>query len=109
MDIGVVAYQFGSGQVYHFVTITRGGSGFGPFEEMIGSVRRLSLQQAAAIRPRIIQVVTVGPNDSVQSLARRMAYSSFQVERFVALNGLGANASVQRGQRVKLIVYGNRG
>jgi hypothetical protein len=37
-----------------------------------------------------------------------MAYSTFQAERFRALNGLGTNGSVQRGQRVKLVVYGQR-
>ncbi|MGZ8313381.1 MAG: M48 family metalloprotease, partial [Allosphingosinicella sp.] len=61
-----------------------------------------------AIRPRIIRIVTVGANDNVQSLAARMAYTSFQRERFFALNGLRDGAVLQRGQRVKLVVYGNR-
>ncbi len=108
LDVSVVAYQFAPNQVYHIATITRGGSGLGPFASMVQSVRRLSPQEAASIRPRIIQTVTVGPNDNVQSLASRMAYSSYQLERFRTLNGLGPNDPVQRGQRVKLVVYGNR-
>ncbi|MGZ8336660.1 MAG: M48 family metalloprotease [Allosphingosinicella sp.] len=108
VDVGVVAYEFDSRQAFHFVTITRAGTGLGPFTPMIRSLRRLSSQEAAAIRPRIIRIVTVGANDNVQSLAARMAYTSFQRERFFALNGLRDGAVLQRGQRVKLVVYGNR-
>ena len=108
VDVTVVAYEFARDRAYHFVTVARGGSGIGPFEPMIESVRRLSSQEAAAIRPRMIQIVTVGPNDTVQSLANRMAYSTYQTERFRALNGLTANSALQRGQRVKLVVYGRR-
>lgn len=108
MDVSVFAYEFDSNRAFHFVTITRAGTGLGPFSSMVQSLRRLTPQQAAAIRPRRIQVVTVGPSDTVQSLAGRMAYSSYQLERFRALNGLSGNAALTRGQRVKLVVYGNR-
>lgn len=108
MDVTVVAYEFDNNHAYHFVTVTRGGSGLGAFGSMVQSVYRLTAQQAAAIRPRVIQVVTVGANDTVQSLASRMAYSTYQAERFRALNGLGSNDALQRGQRVKLVVYGQR-
>ena len=108
VDVSVVAYEFARNRAYHFVTVTRGGSGLGALGSMIGSVRRLSTQEAAAIRPRVIQIVTVGANDTVQSLASRMAYPTYQSERFRALNGLASNAALQRGQRVKLVVYGRR-
>jgi predicted Zn-dependent protease len=108
VDVSVVAYQFDSSRAYHFTTLTRAGSGLGPFSGMVQSVRRLSAQEAAAIRPRIIQVATVGRNDTVQSLAGRMAYRTYQLERFRALNGLGANSTLAPGQRVKLVVYGRR-
>lgn len=108
LDVTVFAYQFDSTHAYHFVTITQGGSGIGPFGDMVQSVRRLTAQQAAAIRPRVIQIVTVGAGDTVQSLAGRMAYSSFQAERFRILNGLDADDGLERGRRVKLVVYGRR-
>ena len=108
LDVTVFAYQFDSNRAYHFVTVAPAGQGLGPFSSMVQSVRRLSAQEAAAIRPRVIDIVTVGAGDSVQSLANRMAYDDFQLERFRILNGLGANDSVQRGQRVKLVVYGRR-
>jgi predicted Zn-dependent protease len=108
VDVTVVAYEFAANRAYHFVTVTRGGSGLGAFSPMVQSVRRLSQQEAAAIRPRVLQIVTVGPRDTVQSLASRMAYSTYQQERFRALNGLTGNEALQRGQRVKLVVYGRR-
>ena len=106
LDVTVFAYQFDSNRAFHFVTITPGGAGLGPFSGMVQSLRRLSAQEAAAIRPRVLQIVTVGAGDTVQSLANRMAYSSYRLERFRILNGLGSNDSLQRGQRVKLVVYG---
>ncbi len=108
LDVTVFAYQFGSSQNFYFATIAPGGSGLGPFSSMVQSVRRLSAQQAAAIRPRVIDVVTVGANDTIRGLANRMAYSNYQLERFLVLNDLGANDTLRRGQQVKLVVYGNR-
>ena len=108
VDVTVVAYQFDSTHAYHFATITRGGSGLGPFEPMVGSLRRLSAQQVAAIRPRVIQIHTVRAGDTVASLSGRMAYQTFQQERFRTLNAIPANATLRPGDRVKLVVYGAR-
>jgi predicted Zn-dependent protease len=103
----VVAYEFGRDQAYYLASLTQGNRGTGAFGPMFQSVRRLTAQEAAAIRPRVIDVVTVGPRDTVDALARRMAYPTYQVERFRVLNGLTAGEAVRPGQRVKLVVYGN--
>jgi len=71
-------------------------------------LRKVTPQEAAAIRPRVIHVVTVTPGDTVQSLANRMAYRDYKLDRFLVLNGLGPNATIAPGQRVKLVVYGPR-
>jgi len=75
---------------------------------MVNSLRKISPQEAAAIRPRIIHVETVRPGDTLQSLADRMAYRNFKLDRFLSLNGLAANSRLVPGQRVKLVVYGQR-
>jgi predicted Zn-dependent protease len=75
---------------------------------MIGSLRRLSAQQVAAIRPRVIQIHTVRAGDTIASLSGRMAYQSYQQERFRTLNGLSGNETLRPGDRVKLVVYGTR-
>lgn len=108
VDVSVVAYQWAPGTMYHFVMLSSGGSGMGPFVSMINSIRRISPAEAAAIRPRIIDVVTVAPGDTSQSLAGRMAYRDFKLDRFLALNGLAPGARLAPGQKVKLVVYGNR-
>ena len=108
LDVSVVAYQWDPQHVYHFVMLTPGGSGIGPFRPMVDSLRKISSVEAAAIRPRIIHVVTVGPGDTVQSLADRMAYRDFKLDRFLTLNGLTADSRLVPGQKVKLVVYGTR-
>lgn len=108
VDVGVFAYQWDADTVYHFITLTRGGHGLTPFGEMFNSLRRITAAEAASIRPKVIDVVTVQRGDTVQSLASRMAYRDFQVDRFMALNGLAANSPLTPGQKVKLVVYGAR-
>jgi predicted Zn-dependent protease len=108
IDASVVAYRWDAEHVYHFVMLTRGGAGIGPFTPMVNSVRKISPAEAAAIHPRVIHVITVGPGDTVQSLADRMAYSDFKLDRFLTLNGLTASSRLVPGQRVKLVVYGAR-
>jgi predicted Zn-dependent protease len=108
VDVSVVAYQWAPDTVYHFVMLTAGGSGMGPFLSMVNSIRKITPAEAAAIRPRIVLVTTVRPGDTVQSLASRMAYRNFKVDRFLALNNLPSNARVEPGQKIKLVVYGQR-
>ena len=108
MDVSVAAYRWDPQRVYYFVILAPGGYGLGPFATMINSLRRITPQEAAAIRPRIIHVVTVGARDTVQSLASRMAYRDFKLDRFLTLNGLAPNSRLLPGQKVKLIIYGAR-
>ena len=108
IDASVVAYQWDSTRVYHFVMLTPGGSGVGPFTPMVNSLRRISADEASAIRPRVIHVVTVARGDTVQSLASRMAYRDFKLDRFLSLNGLPPNSTLVPGQKVKLVVFGAR-
>jgi predicted Zn-dependent protease len=45
---------------------------------------------------------------SLAALAKRMAYSNYQSERFQVLNRLSATSRLAPGQKVKLVVYANR-
>jgi predicted Zn-dependent protease len=108
VDVSVAAYQWDPLRVYYFVMLTPGGYGVGPFIPMINSLRRISVAEAASIRPRVIHVVTVAPGDTMQSLANRMAYRDFKLDRFLALNGLAPKSALAPARKVKLIVYGAR-
>jgi len=108
VDASVAAYQWDQQRIFYFVMLTPGGYGVGPFGTMINSLRRITPAEAAAIRPRIIHIETAKPGDTVQSLASRMAYRDFRVERFLSLNGLAANSALVPGRKVKLVIYGTR-
>jgi predicted Zn-dependent protease len=108
VDVSVMACQWDRNTMDHFITLTRGGQGLQPFASMVESLRRITPAEAAAIRPRIIQVHTVTRGDTAQSLANRMAYRDYKLDRFLSLNGLAANAALVPGQKVKLVVYGSR-
>ena len=107
VDVTVFAYEFSRSSAFHFVTLTKAGGG-SVFTPMFNSVRRLSAAEAAAIKPRRIDVVTVGRGDTVATLARRMAYSNYQSERFQVLNRLTTTSRLTPGQKVKIVVYASR-
>lgn len=104
VDVVVFAYEFSPTQAYHFATITPAGRS-GVFEPMYRSLRRITAAEAAAVRPRILRVVTVRAGDTVNSLAARMAYSDAPLERFLVLNGLQASSQLTPGQKVKIVTY----
>lgn len=108
IDASVVAYQWNPQRVFYFVILTPGGYGVRPFVPMINSLRRITPAEAAAIKPRIIHVVTVKAGDTIQGLAGQMAYRTYKVERFLSLNGLAPNSRLLPGQRVKVVVYAAR-
>ena len=104
VDVTVFAYQMGTANALHFMTITQAG-GATVFDSMFGSMRRISDAEAAAIKPRKLVVITAKKGDTVQSLAARMAYTDAPLDRFLVLNGLKANATISSGQKIKLVTY----
>lgn len=105
VDATVVAYRFPSA-TYALTIVTPRGQGVGPLESLVTSVAPLSAQEASAIRGKRIRIVTVKAGDTIDSLARQMAYTSYQRERFLTLNGLDAGASLRPGMLVKVVVAG---
>jgi predicted Zn-dependent protease len=103
VDLGVYAFRTAPDQVYVIRTLAPAGRG-GQFDSLVSSFRRLTPAEAqAAARGREIDVVTVKPGDTVQSLAQRMAPPYNRVPSFLALNGID-NRSLKPGERLKLIV-----
>lgn len=70
------------------------------------SWRPLSPAEARAAQPLRLRVVEARSGDTVESLARRMAFDRLAVERFRVLNDLGPGEAVRPGERVKLVVEG---
>ncbi len=103
VDVTVAAYRYPSA-TYLFQIVTPAGQGIGPFDSLLQSLAPLTQAEANAITGKRIRIATVRANDTVDSLARQMAYPDFQRERFLTLNGLGDDARLVPGQLVKLVV-----
>jgi predicted Zn-dependent protease len=97
--------RFGS-EVYRFIFAAKNRTEAVDrhFRESIGSFRRMSLAEIRNARPHRVRVVTVGPRDTVERLARRMAVADRQVEHFRVLNGLEPGAKLTPGSHVKIVV-----
>jgi predicted Zn-dependent protease len=105
VDAQIVAYRWDANTAYHFVTIAPAGRS-GSFDGLIRSFRRLSDSEAAALRPRVVDVVTVRQGDTIRSLADRMAFSNYKLERFLVMNDRDANQALRPGEQVKIVTYG---
>jgi predicted Zn-dependent protease len=103
VDVSVVAYRVDQ-RVYHFVTVAAAGGGEA-FTSMLSSMRTLSASEAAALRARLIDIVSVTSGDTAQTLARRMAFDDYQLDRFLALNGRDADQALRSGELVKIVSY----
>jgi predicted Zn-dependent protease len=106
VDVTVVGYEFARNQAFHFAAITPAGRA-AVFTPMFNSLRRITQAEAAQVVPRVLDVVTAARGDTVQTLARRMAYTNAQEARFRVLNGLASNAQVVPGQRYKIVLRGS--
>ncbi|HET7849517.1 MAG TPA: M48 family metalloprotease [Pseudolabrys sp.] len=99
------AVRFGS-DVYRFIFAARkmNESVDHAFRASIESFRRMSLAESQQVKPLHIKVVTVGPADTVDTLASRMATADHKRERFLVLNGLGPRDTLKPGEKVKIVV-----
>jgi predicted Zn-dependent protease len=104
-DFRLFAIRFGS-DVYRFIFATkrRTPETDRVFRESVGTFRRMSLAEIEDAKPLRLQVVTVGPSDTVEKLATRMAVADHQVERFRVLNGLEPSDRLKSGSEVKIVV-----
>jgi len=104
-DFRLYAIRFGS-DVYRFIFATKHRSPETDriFRESIGTFRRMSLAEIEDAKPLRLQVLTVGPGDTVEKLATRMAVADRQVERFRVLNGLEPGDRLKSGSEVKIVV-----
>jgi predicted Zn-dependent protease len=105
VDVTVFAYEFAPKAAYHFILITPAGQSTGPFDPMLASLQRLSAQEASAIKPRRINVVTVKAGDTLASLSARMAYPDYREDRFRVINALPSGGTVRVGQKMKIVTY----
>lgn len=105
--IRVVAIEWSAGQFFRFQMAIPNGAGLTIVDNLkttTYSFRRMSDAERNNIQPQRIRVVTAGAGDTAASLARQMAFKSYQEERFRVLNGLQSGENVTAGQPYKLVV-----
>jgi predicted Zn-dependent protease len=69
----------------------------------VQSFRKLSPQEAAALKPLRVKLATVRPGDTVDSLASRMQGVDRPSDLFRVLNDLKAGAALKPGDKLKII------
>jgi predicted Zn-dependent protease len=102
-DIRLVAIRADAQSIYRFLFVTPPALTerlAAEFRRTTHSFRRLDPQEAAAIRPLRVRVVTVGPRDTPETLARRMPQDGFELELFRVLN---MSAQIRPGEKVKIV------
>lgn len=95
-------------QVYRFITA-------GPFENpmiettsnaIAQSFRLMSQSEKDSLKPLRIKAITVGPSDSLASLAKKMKVDRNQLKTLQVLNGLKPGEIPQVGEQLKIISGG---
>jgi predicted Zn-dependent protease len=91
---------------YRLILATKAGTGDleALFRRTVGSVRQITAEEAHALRPLRIQVVTARDGDTAEAFADRMAVGDKPLERFMLLNGLERGGVLRAGQRYKIVV-----
>jgi predicted Zn-dependent protease len=104
MDVAVMAYNVNN-KGYHFVIVGPAGQ-LNSTYAMTQSMRILSDSEIANLRPRQLEIVTVRSGDTIASLAARMAYNDFQVDRFKMINAIETDRALVPGEKLKIVTYG---
>ena len=105
-DVRLVAIRGDADRIWRFIFLSRPNAPAGlqsAFQSTAMSLRQLSAQEVAAIKPWRIDVIAVKPGDTPETLASRMAVDTFKLETFRVLNGLASGDRLEQGQQVKIV------
>jgi predicted Zn-dependent protease len=107
VDVRVVAYQAEPGRVFRFMFITPPlvTAGLGrALRDTTYSFRRITEDDARAVRPLRLITVDVREGDTLDRLASTFPYERFNADWFRLLNDIPLGEDVRPGQRVKIVV-----
>jgi predicted Zn-dependent protease len=108
VTLSLMAYAAGPRSAYHFIMVSPpDGAAPEALQTLLGSFRLLSAEEAATLRPRMIQVVPASPADTWQSLAGRMA-SDRPLDHILMLNGRTASEPIKPGEGLKIVTLAGR-
>ena len=73
------------------------------FRRTTYSFRRLSSEEAAAVKPLRVRIRNVKVGDTIDKLAKHYPIERFQRDWFKLLNGVGADQKLLLGQKIKIV------
>lgn len=104
VPLALAVYDGGDGQVYHFIIASPpADDGAQAIARLFASFRRLSAAEAAALRPRVVRTVRVGPGDTAATLAARTADPA-PAALVALLNGL-EQRQLRPGSPAKIVTF----
>jgi predicted Zn-dependent protease len=106
IDFRLVAVRAGTGMIYRFLFLSPTRIAARLSESMRNttySFGTLGEDEAAALRPRRLRIVTAGANDTIETMVLLNAFADHAIERFAILNDLGDPPVVQPGLLMKLV------
>jgi len=107
VDARLVAIRVAPDQIFRFTMISAPAQTRAmaePYRQTAMSFRRLSPQEAAALKPLRIRIVKAVAGDTAEKFAARMAMADYRLDWFRVLNAIGPNDVIKPDQRVKLVV-----
>ncbi|MET0372933.1 MAG: M48 family metalloprotease [Rhizorhabdus sp.] len=100
LPIWLAAYDAGGGAAYHFVIAAPGGGAqSAATSRLFASFHRLGAQEIAALRPREVDVVTVAPGATADSIGR----SIDPVKGAALVRALNGDDAIRPGARIKIV------
>ncbi len=67
------------------------------------SFRKLGAAEAAALKPRRLQIHRVRPGESAAAIAGRLPFADDRLRRFLVLNGLAPGTKLPAGHKLKVV------
>ena len=105
-DYRLIAIRFSGNKVYRltFRTDPSQTNRFSEdFRRTTYSFKKLSSAEVTKLKPYRLKIHTVRSGDTLTSLARKMPFADYKLERLLVLNGLNKNSQLARGQKIKLV------
>jgi predicted Zn-dependent protease len=106
LDMRLVAIKARRDKTYRFLFVSPPGAtdALDPgFRGSVASFREITGAAAAEAEPYRVRVRAVAPGETIASIAAAMPYDSYQVERFMVLNGLTPGTRLEPGRWVKTV------
>ena len=73
------------------------------FQTLINSFRRIAPEEASAVHPLRLTIVTAKDGDTMETLASRMVVPDRPLDYFLVLNGLDRGGSLHAGETYKIV------